>query len=162
MKKLFRIAQFGAIVCIMGLSIVLAILVLRQFLVPSVNGEPPTSPPPSTSSAASAVTKNSRASLLGKVLRLPNVDWATNKTTVVLYLSTSCHFCSESSPFYQRLAQEKLKLNFKLVAVLPQNEEAAKTYLESLDMETDRKGRYLQEAMRVTRDTPGRSRYNEG
>ena len=67
---------------------------------------------------------------------LPNVDWKQNKTTVVLYLSTTCHFCNESSPFYQRLVQAKAKGDFK-PAVLPQNTDEAIKYLESHDVKVD-------------------------
>jgi hypothetical protein len=51
---------------------------------------------------------------------LPGVDWAKNKRTLVLALSTQCHFCTESAPFFQRIRKETTK-DLKMVAVLPQS-----------------------------------------
>ena len=49
---------------------------------------------------------------------LPGVDWAKNKRTLVLAISTQCHFCTESAPFFQRIQKERPK-DLKMVAVLP-------------------------------------------
>ncbi|MGH9821074.1 MAG: peroxiredoxin family protein [Pyrinomonadaceae bacterium] len=65
------------------------------------------------------------------------VDWEANKTTVVLNLSTTCHFCSESTGFYRRLVQAKGPNNFKLVAVFPQTQEEAQKYLDSHQIKVD-------------------------
>jgi hypothetical protein len=54
----------------------------------------------------------------------------------VLALSTTCHFCSESAPFYQRLKQQKPD-NVYLVAVLPQPVEDSRNYLNKLGVETN-------------------------
>ena len=64
---------------------------------------------------------------------LENVDWKNNKKTLVLYVSTNCRFCNESSPFYQRLVEKYADgKNLKLVAVLPQTVDEAKEHLKSL------------------------------
>ena len=49
---------------------------------------------------------------------LPGVDWAKNKRTLVLAISTQCHFCTESAPFFQRIQKDRPK-DLKMVAVLP-------------------------------------------
>jgi thiol-disulfide isomerase/thioredoxin len=50
---------------------------------------------------------------------------------VVLALSTTCHFCSESAPFYQKLQQQKPN-SVRLVAVLPEPVEDSRNYLNKL------------------------------
>jgi hypothetical protein len=48
-------------------------------------------------------------------------------------LQAGCHFCSESAPFYQRLARETAqKSGVHLVAVLPQDVAEGSKYLNSL------------------------------
>jgi hypothetical protein len=59
---------------------------------------------------------------------LPGIDWKGNGRTLVLAISTSCHFCTESAPFYRRLQAEVGK-SVKLVAVLPQSATEAQQYL---------------------------------
>ena len=40
----------------------------------------------------------------GTILPLSEIDWNKSNKNLVLVLSTNCHFCSESTPFYQKLA----------------------------------------------------------
>jgi peroxiredoxin len=75
--------------------------------------------------------------LIGRVLPLQGVDWSEKDTTVVLYLSTTCRFCNESAPFYQRLIASKTERDFKLVAVLPQSIDEATKYLASHNIKVD-------------------------
>ncbi|MDQ3917917.1 MAG: hypothetical protein M3348_05525 [Acidobacteriota bacterium] len=66
----------------------------------------------------------------GEKLLLPGVDWQKGERTLVMVLSTECHYCSESAPFYQRLAQERVKhAGVSLVAVLPQDTNESTKYL---------------------------------
>lgn len=68
---------------------------------------------------------------VGESLNFPNVDWSQNKQTLVLVLAKGCHFCSESTPFYQKIVQ---KLNgskqTKLIAAFPHSIEIGKAYLQ--------------------------------
>ncbi|HEX8561270.1 MAG TPA: hypothetical protein VF668_24475 [Pyrinomonadaceae bacterium] len=74
----------------------------------------------------------------GTKLSVPGVEWGKNERTLLLVLSTSCHFCTESSPFYQRLAQEKAKKGgVGLVAVLPQSVSESQKYLSGLGVSVD-------------------------
>ena len=74
----------------------------------------------------------------GTKLSVPGVEWGKNERTLLLVLSTSCHFCTESSPFYQRLAQEKAKKGgVGLVAVLPQSVGESQKYLNDLGVSVD-------------------------
>lgn len=63
----------------------------------------------------------------GSKLPLPGVDWAENKRTLVLVFSSTCHFCTESAPFYQRLIKEG---GVRLIAVAPQDVAEGKAYLD--------------------------------
>jgi len=57
---------------------------------------------------------------------------------VVLALSSKCHFCSESAPFYQRLNDEVAQLrDARLIAVFPQEVDEAKQYLSALGVKIE-------------------------
>jgi Redoxin len=71
----------------------------------------------------------------GTKISLPGIDWSKSTRTVVLALSTTCHFCSESGPFYQKLEQQKGG-NVGLIAVLPQPVEDGRKYLNKLSVKT--------------------------
>ncbi len=74
----------------------------------------------------------------GTKLSVPGIEWDKNERTLLLVLSTTCHFCTESSPFYQRLAQEKAKKGgVGLVAVLPQSVDESQKYLNDLGVSVD-------------------------
>ncbi len=74
-------------------------------------------------------------SLVGTTLASLSVKWQDNQQTLVLALSNSCHFCTESAPFYKRLAQNKGQT--RIVAVLPQSLEDGRAYLERLRVSVD-------------------------
>ncbi len=38
---------------------------------------------------------------------IPGIDWSRHRRTLVLALRSDCHYCRDSAPFYQRLAQSK-------------------------------------------------------
>lgn len=66
----------------------------------------------------------------GTKLSLPGVDWAERDKTMLLVLSTDCRYCTESAPFYQRVAAEAARLpNVRLVAALPQPPGESREYL---------------------------------
>jgi thioredoxin-related protein len=62
--------------------------------------------------------------------RVPGVDWSANGRTLVLAISSTCHFCKDSEPFYRKLRQE-LGKGIKMVAVLPQPVTEAEQYLKN-------------------------------
>jgi thioredoxin-related protein len=57
-------------------------------------------------------------------------NWKANKKTLILVVSTQCHFCSESADFYKRLIINKLETQF--VFISPQSAEDTKSYLTGL------------------------------
>jgi hypothetical protein len=43
------------------------------------------------------------AALVGREVKLPGADWQAAPLSVVLQISSTCHFCNESMPFYRQL-----------------------------------------------------------
>src|SRR5205814_10521239 len=71
----------------------------------------------------------------GTRILLPDIDWAGNGQTLLLFLSTDRHFCSESAPFYQRLVHAVIgRRDIRLVAVLPQEVNKSQEYLKELGL----------------------------
>lgn len=69
----------------------------------------------------------------GTKLALTGVEWSESRRSLLMVLSTSCRYCTESAPFYQRLVAEKAKHpDIDLVAVLPQNPAESQKYLSDL------------------------------
>lgn len=71
---------------------------------------------------------------VGTTLSLPGVDWRANTNTMILAVSTNCHYCSESAPFYRRLASELPRRRVHLTALLPQDAAEGQKYLRSLNV----------------------------
>jgi hypothetical protein len=60
-----------------------------------------------------------------RLATIPNLDWKQHRHTLVLALNTQCHFCEQSVPFYQRLAETQAPdgNDLEIVAVLPNDGE---------------------------------------
>lgn len=87
-----------------------------------------------------ATTNNPNQNTIAVGAKVPTTDinWAQNGRTMVLALSTTCHFCTESAAFYQQLAKERATLsNVRLVAVLPQSVTESQQYLSKLGVAVD-------------------------
>ncbi|HXP38614.1 MAG TPA: hypothetical protein VN833_00015 [Candidatus Acidoferrales bacterium] len=67
-------------------------------------------------------------SLEGKTVHLPGVQFAAQSRTLIIAISTQCHFCRDSEPFYKELA-EKFGSRVNLIAVLPQTQSEAEQYV---------------------------------
>lgn len=70
---------------------------------------------------------SSKRTEVGRKVDLPGVDWQKNGQTLVLALSTSCHFCTDSAPFYKRLVEGRAAT--RIIAVLPQSPAEGRDYL---------------------------------
>jgi thiol-disulfide isomerase/thioredoxin len=73
-----------------------------------------------------------------RLAKIPGLDWDPHRRTLVLALSTGCHYCQESVPFYQKLAQAQGPHadEVQLVAVFPNDPEAVRQF-------TKREGLYI-------------------
>lgn len=65
--------------------------------------------------------------------QLLGVDWTKNHRTLVLAISTTCHFCKDSVPFYRKLGGTDVKT----LAVLPQSVAEAQQYLGNAGVRVD-------------------------
>ena len=72
---------------------------------------------------------------VGTKLSVPGIDWRVNGNTLVLAVSTNCHYCTESAPFYRRLAADLPRRRVHLTAILPENVEEGGKYLRSLGLQ---------------------------
>lgn len=123
-------------VAILVAAILASAVLIKNLRAPSSAATP--APPPQ-------IEIGSRTDLVG-------VDWHRNGNTLVMALQTSCHFCSESAPFYRRLATELPSERVHLMAVLPQTPKEGVAYLKSLDvpLEDVRQGSFQNLKLRVT------------
>lgn len=129
MKRAFRIIQFAANIAIIILTVLVSIVVVRQYFF-DINRPELADRGPDSNMRPTPVPRPTRQDLTGKNLPL-DVDWKSNGRSIVLYLSTKCRFCDESVPFYERLAKQKPKNGVKLVAVFSQDLDQATAYLNS-------------------------------
>jgi hypothetical protein len=121
MDRLSKRIEIGANIAIIAVAILLGIVIFKNYLVAK--------PQEKTDSVEyGSVAKKIKISL-------PDVDWSKNGQTLVLAVSSACHFCTESAPFYQQLS--KFHSGTRLVAVLPQPVQEGKQYLERLGVAVD-------------------------
>lgn len=87
--------------------------------------------------ARSAVVASAPEVVKGKSVdgRVLGVDWKKNHRTLVLAISTTCHYCKDSVPFYQKLGATGTDV--KMVAVLPQTVTEGQQYLSGAGMHVD-------------------------
>lgn len=89
-------------------------------------------------SPPAAVAKRESSIKPGTTLPLSSYDWTKSERSLVFVLSTDCRFCTESESFYKRITtacegQKKIRL----VAVLPQDVEVSRRYLDKLGVGVD-------------------------
>lgn len=76
-------------------------------------------------------------SLVGTTVKLPGLTFPASRDSLVLVVSTECHFCRESLPFYKQLTA-KTRGRVNVVAVLPQAQAEAQKFLSGAGVETDK------------------------
>jgi hypothetical protein len=120
-KKVIRVAEIAANVAVVIAALSLSAALVKSYVLPGAarNGIAATA---SEERGAQGIHK-------GEKLNLPDVDWAKNGQTLLLVLSSGCHFCTESAPFYQRLIRES---GINRIALLPQPADEGRRYIESL------------------------------
>jgi hypothetical protein len=113
-KERLEVATNVAILCV---CLLIAYLGVTRFLLPS---------------ASQGINRNP---VVGTTLTAAGMDWSRADRNLVLALSTQCHFCSESAPFYKKLLELAPAKQIRSIAVLPQPIEESRRYLESLGVE---------------------------
>lgn len=126
-SKLSLRIEVVANIAILVVAVLLAVVLVREHL---LNREAPNAPRSVNQPAAS---RNEITS--GEKLTTLDVDWKQSDHTLVFAISSGCHFCTDSAPFYRALVQNKK--NTRLVAVLPQSVEEGKIYLQKLGVTFD-------------------------
>lgn len=74
---------------------------------------------------------------LGAKFALKNVNWQSSQKNIVLGVSTTCHFCTESAGFYRELVKQCKQQHVHTIAVLPQSTAEAESYLKNEGVEVD-------------------------
>ena len=108
--------EIAANVAIIVVAVVIVIVFVRNYFSASK-----TSPPTITAGAR----------LTGQP-----VKWQDSQKNVVLVLSTTCHFCKESSGFYRKLVED-CRNHARTVAFFPQTPQEAQAYLKAEDVQVD-------------------------
>lgn len=134
MGNLTKRIELFANVAIIVVAVILSLVLLKGYLFTN-------SPVPKP---LSSVAEGQRQT--GAKVMLPEMNWQKNGSTLLLALSTTCHFCTDSAPFYQRIIKDRG--DTKLVALLPQTIDESKSYLQNLDVKLD-------EVKQVSLDTIG-------
>ena len=120
--KFSRTIELTTNIAIITVAILLSIVLVKNYLLPgpkSDPGAPPTVP-------------------VGTKISLQDVNWAAKKRTLLMALSDTCRYCTESADFYKKLAQERAKHDdVRIIAVLPQDVGAGQAYLNKLGFSVD-------------------------
>jgi hypothetical protein len=84
-------------------------------------------------------TQASEYPAAGSKITLPGVDWSLSKHNLLIALSTNCHFCSESAPFYQRIIGEAgMRNGFSSIAAFPQDAKQSADFLDKYGIRVNR------------------------
>lgn len=119
-KRPTRIETLANVMTVV-VSLLLSVVLVKQFLLPSRARR--------AAGPETAVGTNMSRSL-------PGVDWQRNGRTLILAISTRCHFCTDSAPFFKRIDNERPK-DVRLLAVLPQAVEESRKYLDGEGVHVD-------------------------
>lgn len=118
MKHLDRIANIAIIVAVV---VFLGLVVKGEF---------------SRRNAAQFRAQASPQNLVGTTVALPGVELPKGRNSLLLVVSTECHFCRDSLPFYKQLtAKSQGRLN--VIAVLPQPQLEARKFLQDAGVEAN-------------------------
>ncbi len=127
MNGLARKIEILANVAIIGVALLLGVVVSKTYLLPH------------EANAGNLIRS-------GININLPGEKWVGGRRTLLLGLSSSCHFCTESAPFYRELLLKGASI--RLVAVMPQTPDEGRKYLSNL-------GIHLDDVRQVSLDTLG-------
>lgn len=114
MINLARKIEFIANVSIIIVAMLLVIVLTKQYLIRTTQGETP--------------IVDSRQSRIGSKTAALNINWSQNGQTLLLAISSTCRYCTESAVFYQRVVNGNT--NTTIVAVMPQTADDARKYLD--------------------------------
>lgn len=123
-SSLQKILEMGANGAIILTAILLSVVLVKTYLGQAPQKKDQPSPPPVTQKLLQK----------GDVLNIPKVNWRNGKT-LLLALSSSCRFCTDSAPFYRRLMKDRGET--RLVALFPRGSGEGESYLSNLGVKVD-------------------------
>ncbi|MFV0387326.1 MAG: peroxiredoxin family protein [Pyrinomonadaceae bacterium] len=82
-----------------------------------------------TSATAQASNQSNNFKLDVSGMNLPK-----DSKVLVLALSPTCGYCTQSAPFYRELVKKAKSKNVKIIAIFGQQEESGREYLDSLQL----------------------------
>jgi hypothetical protein len=118
-----RIAEIAANLATVVAAVLVSIVLLKVFIFPR----------PVTRGTREDVEQTQKVNLKSV---LPGVDWNKNGRTLVMAISTQCHFCTESLPLFQRITNDSGP-HIKTLALLPQIKADAEEYLRKGGVRVD-------------------------
>lgn len=130
LKKIEALAN----VAVIAVSLLAGLILVRNYLLPARwRNAPPASP-----AAIDTSSNRKKPDRLqpGSSVKVEGIEWQQSEQTLVLALSTSCHFCSESAPLYQKIARERGN-GTRIIAVFPQDTGNSAEYLHRLAVNVD-------------------------
>jgi thioredoxin-related protein len=71
-----------------------------------------------------------------KKISIPEIPFPREHEVLLMALSTNCHFCKESSPFYRDLDDRK-KGKIEIIAAFPQSLDVIKSYMKDEGLASD-------------------------
>jgi thioredoxin-related protein len=123
--RVARLLEMLANVAIIVAAVLFSAVLIKSYLFPT--------PEPKAQATVPAVTQKSLQR--GDVVSVMDVDWSRNGRTLLLALSTTCRFCTDSAPFYQKISKDHG--DTRLIAMFPQANTEGETYLEKLGVRVD-------------------------
>jgi thioredoxin-related protein len=123
MNAFYKKTELFANIAIILVAITLVVVLAKRFVFTAPAPNPPA---------------ENQQPIVGTKVSLPDIDWSKTNKNLLLVLSNTCKYCTESAPFYQRLAQERARRDsFHLTAVLPQSVDDGRKYLSGLGVSID-------------------------
>jgi hypothetical protein len=120
---MFKKIELIANIAIIAVALILGVVLVKRYLLSDTH-----------ESAAPPVARIQP----GTKVQLAGVDWSKSGQTLLLVLSDTCHFCTESAGFYQRLAEQKARQEgTRMIAVLPQDVGRGQAYMSKLGVTVD-------------------------
>jgi thioredoxin-related protein len=121
--KFTRTIEITTNIAIITVAVLLSIVLVKNYLL--------SGPGPDAPNALPTIPT-------GTQISLQDVNWAAKKRTMVMVLSDTCRYCTESADFYKKLAEQRAKHDdTRLIAVLPQDVGAGQAYLNKLGVAVD-------------------------
>ena len=76
--------------------------------------------------------------LVGREVKLPGADWQAAPLSVLLQLSSTCHFCNESMPFYKQLTAARQSAKVPVIVASSDAVAVMRQHLEDQQVVVDK------------------------